>query len=353
MPISKEQAEKIQNSASARKERSNRNSKNVLPIVYIPDGTLQARFYIDSEGNYVKTFYRHKVNKPVKLSFQCLGPDRCKACQRLAEISGWKFAYQWASREQSIAYAYLLSYEGASSDFVKLETPVILMGNYKLANSLSEEISDLNSLDDIAKFFDPDELYARIKIKSTQRMREFSMKLLNNQPTTIPPLPDEIPPLSQIMYKEDDEPSSEVVARYIQLMEKAYEDWKQISEKESDDSDSGTRGSKASGRPSYPPRSEEPEDGDDDNQDGEEEFAHEAPASKPEEKPAPKPAAKPASKPAPAKTTTPSEPPVGGDASGQPANCPAAFGQKPDGFLPPCLTCPVDEECLRATQASA
>ncbi|MGO9119538.1 MAG: hypothetical protein ACLQPD_18255 [Desulfomonilaceae bacterium] len=34
----------------------------------------------------------------------------------------------------------------------------------------------------------------------------------------------------------------------------------------------------------------------------------------------------------------------------EPLNCPAKFGKKPDSFLPPCLTCPIDEECLKATQ---
>jgi hypothetical protein len=32
--------------------------------------------------------------------------------------------------------------------------------------------------------------------------------------------------------------------------------------------------------------------------------------------------------------------------------CPSAFGKKPKSFLPPCLACPIDEECLRATQAA-
>jgi hypothetical protein len=34
----------------------------------------------------------------------------------------------------------------------------------------------------------------------------------------------------------------------------------------------------------------------------------------------------------------------------EPLNCPSKFGEKPVSFLPPCLTCPIDEECLLATQ---
>jgi hypothetical protein len=37
----------------------------------------------------------------------------------------------------------------------------------------------------------------------------------------------------------------------------------------------------------------------------------------------------------------------------EPVNCPAKFGEKPVSFLPPCLTCPIDEECLIATQEAA
>jgi hypothetical protein len=32
--------------------------------------------------------------------------------------------------------------------------------------------------------------------------------------------------------------------------------------------------------------------------------------------------------------------------------CPSAFGKKPEDFALPCLLCPIDEECLRATQAA-
>jgi hypothetical protein len=32
--------------------------------------------------------------------------------------------------------------------------------------------------------------------------------------------------------------------------------------------------------------------------------------------------------------------------------CPSAFGKKPKDFLIPCLLCPIDEECLAATQAA-
>jgi len=34
-----------------------------------------------------------------------------------------------------------------------------------------------------------------------------------------------------------------------------------------------------------------------------------------------------------------------------PLNCPREFGKKPEDFPLPCLRCPVDEECLAATQA--
>ncbi len=34
----------------------------------------------------------------------------------------------------------------------------------------------------------------------------------------------------------------------------------------------------------------------------------------------------------------------------QPDNCPADFGEKPDKFLPRCLTCPIDEACFRVTE---
>jgi hypothetical protein len=356
MPISKEQAAKIQDQANARKERSNRLTKNLPPIVYVPDGVIHARFYADSEGNYVKTFYRHKINRPAKLSFQCLGPDRCEACKRLAEIQGWTDGWRFSSREVAITYAYLLQYDG-SSEYVKLETPVILMGNHKLANELSETISELGSIDDISKFFDPDELYARLKIKSVGRGREFSSKLLSNQPVTIPHLPENLPPLSEVMYKEGELPPADIVSRYIQIMEKTYEDWKMIKETGGEEEeDKGTRGPGASPKQpkeesySYPPKgSDSDDDSDEDETPAPPPPKVETPKAEPKAAPKPSPKAEPKA----AKPSSPAEPPVGGDASGQPDNCPAAYGQKPDSFLPPCLTCPVDEDCLRATQAAA
>ena len=105
---------------------------------------------------------------------------------------GWKYA----SREISIAYAIILVYEhdGSGSKYVKLDTPVRLMGKYKLANALSEIVDDLGSIEEISKFFDPSVHYAKTKIKASNRLREFSMSPLTAQTATVDPLPDSFTP---------------------------------------------------------------------------------------------------------------------------------------------------------------
>ena len=85
MPLSEAQLEKIRESARARKELSEKMGKNT-PVVWIPDGTLHVRFYVDKEGEFVRTLWRHKayVGKNEQVTLPCVGQERCPVCNELS-----------------------------------------------------------------------------------------------------------------------------------------------------------------------------------------------------------------------------------------------------------------------------
>jgi hypothetical protein len=289
----------------------------MAPIVYVPAGTTNLRFYMDSENNITRTFFRHKVGQD---SVHCL--HGCPVCKYLSDMEkkypDFQGAWKLGSRETTIAYAWIFNCS-EESKFVKLETPVLLMGNHKLGRELNDHIADIDE-EEFSKMLDPLTVHAMWELKSGNNGRDFSLAP-SFKKATMDPMPDTLYPLSQCIYPVGQEPTAEQVSKFIEIINEAYET--HIKTVDPDDL-------KASS-----------------------DSASEEPAVSEEEAPAPakapaKATAKPA-EPKKAASAKAAEPPAA-EVSGDPKEC---FGAHPDGIQPECLLCPDEGSCEAATAKAA
>jgi len=189
------------------------------PIVYVPTGTTLLRFYMDSENNIVRTMFRHKIRKN---SVPCL--DGCPVCTHLSEkekkYPDFQDAWKLRSREITMAYAWIFSCS-EDSKFVKIETPVLLMGNYKLGRELNDQIADIDE-EDFAKMLDPLSNHALWELKSGNNGKDFSLAP-SFKTGTMEPLPDNLYPLSECIHPEGQQPNEEEISKFIEKINVAYE----------------------------------------------------------------------------------------------------------------------------------
>lgn len=228
MPLSPETLKRIREEASTRKGFDSGIHGPNVPIVWIPDGTTFVRFQPDSEGEYRRTLWRHKRND---VSFRCSGPNVCEACRLLRHLDEggrWDMAWQFKSRQVSLAYGVIVEYAGAAkSQYVKTGIPVLLMYTYKLAKRLDAMICDLGSTEEIQKFFDPDEPYRVVQIHSWDRGLKFSMDLMKRRSAKVSALPEHFPPLREMIFTDDETPPPWQVEKFNTAIEKAYMKWKE------------------------------------------------------------------------------------------------------------------------------
>jgi hypothetical protein len=189
------------------------------PIVYVPTGTTLLRFYMDSENNITRTLFRHKARKN---SVHCL--TGCPVCKYLSEMEkkypDFPGTWKLRSMETSIVYAWIFS-SSEESKFVKIETPVLLMGNYKLGRELNDHIADIDE-EDFARMLDPLSEHALWELKCGNNGKDFSLAP-SFKTGTMDPLPDTLYPLSQCIHPEGQAPNEEEISRFIEKIDVAYE----------------------------------------------------------------------------------------------------------------------------------
>jgi hypothetical protein len=315
--------EKAKENREKRSKRGGGGKDNrMAPIVYVPAGTTLLRFYVDSENNLTRTFFRHKVGQD---SVHCL--PGCPVCKYLSEMErkypDFQGAWKLGSRETTIAYAWLFSCS-EENKFVKLETPVLLMGNHKLGRELNDHIADIEE-EEFAKMLDPLTNHAMWELKSGNNGRDFSLAP-SFKKGTMDPLPDSLYPLSQCIYPDGQEPSTEQIAKFVEIINEAYD-----GHIKTVDPDDLVKSDASSG-------------------------VEEETADVPEETPStakttPKPAAKAAEPKKEVKPAAKAAPKVVEEESGDDRR--ECYGQHPDGIQPECLLCPDEGSCESATARAA
>jgi len=203
-----------------REKRAIRVGKNphMDPIVYVPTGTTLLRFYIDSEDNITRTFLRHKIGR---ISLPCF--DGCPVCTYLSEMEetypDFPSAWRLGPVTNTLVYAWIFSCT-KNDKFVKIQTPVLLMGNHKLGRELDDHIADIDEAE-LLKMLDPQTDHALWELKSGKNSRDFSLAP-SLRTGTMDQLPDTLYPLSQCIFTEGEEPTAEQVSKFIEIIDEAY-----------------------------------------------------------------------------------------------------------------------------------
>jgi len=132
------------------------------------------------------------------------------------------FQEAWKLRrgEITIVYAWIFS-SSENNKFIKTETPLLLMGNYKLGRELNDHIADMDE-DEFAKMLDPLTDHVLWDLKSGNNSRDFSLAP-SLKTGTMDPLPNTLYPLSQCIHPEGQEPTTEEVHKFIKIINEAYE----------------------------------------------------------------------------------------------------------------------------------
>ena len=213
--------EKMKKKASERVEKSSRFNTQ---IVYVPDGVTKFRPYLDSEGEVIRTGFRHKI-RGKKVAVPCLGPDECKICKRLKEISDtWDEAWRFGSQEYTIMYVWIFeSSVPHDNPFMRLNEPVILMGNAKLANEVSYQIKDIESVNELKAVFNHPTEPSSIWVMRYQRENNSLSLEFSPKKAIMDPLPEDFPPLREAYFKEGEPPNEEVLSNFLRELESSYQ----------------------------------------------------------------------------------------------------------------------------------
>jgi hypothetical protein len=233
--LSKEQLAALRKSADERAEEASqrRSNNDFAPIIYMPEGTTIVGFYADSEGKVCRTLWVHDVkidNEHVKCL--CLGGIKlCPICQKL---QGWKTkfpdmgtAWKYKGREISISYVTLFQ-ASIPSKYIQLDTPMLLIGDHRLADELSEKVRSLPE-DEVENMLNhpevPHMLFQMRSIKKGNRKgTDFSLGM-HWERKAMDPLPDKFPPLSQCIFKSDQGPDPGKQSAFIRVMDAAFENY--------------------------------------------------------------------------------------------------------------------------------
>lgn len=214
------------------------SSNNKFPsIVYVPNGSLMVRFYIDCENQVLRTFQRHsiKIKKPdgsaSTFHVRCMASSSgCPICDHIYEKfsreSGYEPGWKWEYEKKNNTIAYGFIFKSNAEWEIKpqyISTPVVLMSGKRFASELSEMIQKLPD-EEMVKVFTPELPHYLWEIKCKDFGKDtFNVSPVSWEQKSMEPLPQDAPPLSQIYYKENDMPSREMLYEFIKKFDERFE----------------------------------------------------------------------------------------------------------------------------------
>jgi hypothetical protein len=215
MTPTNDQIQRLKEKASNPKEREPKVKRlsDLTPLVHVPKGTTLARFYMDREGEAVRTILVHQHEGAL---VPCIG-DGCEICAYLADVADFGSKWKFEVTEKSIAYATIFDYQGSDGEYVKKNIPVVLMGNWRLRKDIYDLLGGLD-VEDIGDLFNPKARSALWVIK--KESKSFSCGL-HVKRATMDLLPDHIAPLSQCFFVDGSVPSREEINGFVEKIRKA------------------------------------------------------------------------------------------------------------------------------------
>lgn len=222
-------SERLQRLREKMEERS--KSAGGGSLAYVPEGVTKFRPYLDKDGELYRTGWRHKIGK---LSVPCMGRDQCKICQRLAEISdSWKGAWKFGGQEYTLMYVWVFETSDANNRYLKLNEPLLLMGNAKLANESAFQMKDnCKTIKEIESMFNPFEPGLMWQLRVDRDNKVFSLGFAGRK-GTMDALPESLPPLSECYFKLGQAPNPDKLSEFMNEMEAGYQKYLSLQSSES------------------------------------------------------------------------------------------------------------------------
>lgn len=221
MTFAEEMREKImaahaaaQATRTASKKLVRRRAGIPQPIVYIPKGTMLVRFYLDSEDQYIRVVFRHGAGKD---AVRCFPPHECEICRTLRDLEA-KYPIlardllrEYGSKEIAMTYALIYEYTGVDDKFIKLDTPLLFVGDQRLRAALDTAVSQMEDAN-LQRMFSPRSEHFAWEI--TKAAGRFSCKP-SIERRRMRLLPDDLPPLRKRLHDGDELPDAKRARDFI------------------------------------------------------------------------------------------------------------------------------------------
>lgn len=187
------------------------------PIIYLPRGRTYARFYRDSEGQYIRWFYVHKCGQDW---IRCVGPLECKICRQIRAHCGYSSPTRgYRSRLICLCYAWL-DHRGGKSK-AEFGQHVLLWGPERFGDKLASVVRELESDEKRHSFFDPAANQGFVEIYHGSRPTQINVTVSMKIESPVLPLPREFPPLSRRLVIENEEPDRAQLEKLLLKVEAA------------------------------------------------------------------------------------------------------------------------------------
>ena len=135
----------MQKSQPGSSENGQQNLNGGAPLWFIANGEHVVRLYFDPKSSKVTRHVRvHRI--PKIGTFSCTGQATCPICRGLEQMkNGWKDAWKYAARDNTIQYVYLYS-TTTDNKYIRsaLNKPSLLIGDWKFKNEFSRLLTTLN-----------------------------------------------------------------------------------------------------------------------------------------------------------------------------------------------------------------
>lgn len=175
---------------------------------------MLVRFYLDSEGQSLRVVYRHGAGKD---AVRCFPVDECEICRTLRDLEAKypslaRDAFRkYRSEVVAMTYALIFEYTGVDEKYIKLNTPVLLIGDHRLQADLDPAVKRMEDAD-LQRMFSPRSEHHAWEI--TKDTRRFSCKpSIERRKMRL--LPDDLPPLRKRLHDGDELPDAKKAREFI------------------------------------------------------------------------------------------------------------------------------------------
>lgn len=198
-----------------------------IPLLYPPlFSAIYVRLFLDTEGELWRTIYVHR-NSYNPFALPCWDRATCPVCMRLLEFEqSWPDIAKYRRSEVGFAYAWLYRYKGKMRHVLScVNRRLILYGHTRFLNELIKAIKELLDKDPCLQLCNPRESFRPFRIESVPDKNDFKVTL--HQGNKEPPfeVPDNLPPLSKLIFEANEEPDPKKLDQYLKNVGNAHSKW--------------------------------------------------------------------------------------------------------------------------------